>query len=66
MQINVAIVEDDLRVRQELARLIDRAEGFKCLGVYSDGESALAEIPRLREAFWHDLRLCRKSNRTSF
>ena len=48
MQINVAIVEDDPRVREELARLIDRAEGFKCLGTYPDGETALADIPRKR------------------
>jgi DNA-binding NarL/FixJ family response regulator len=46
--INVAIVEDDARVREELAKLIDRAEGFKCLGTYSDGETALANIPRQR------------------
>lgn len=46
MQIKVAIVEDDTRVREELAKLIDRAAGFGCLGSYPDGETALAEIPR--------------------
>ncbi len=45
MQINVAIVEDDARVRDELAKLIRRAEGFACAGVYGEGEAALAEIP---------------------
>src|ERR1022692_4727977 len=44
--INVAIVEDDARVRAELAKLIERAAGFYCLGIYADGESALADIPR--------------------
>jgi DNA-binding NarL/FixJ family response regulator len=46
VQITVAIVEDDGRVREELANLINGAKGFKCVGVYSDGETALAEIPR--------------------
>jgi DNA-binding NarL/FixJ family response regulator len=46
VQIKVAIVEDDAPVREELARLINRAEGFRCLGVYADGETALADIPR--------------------
>jgi DNA-binding NarL/FixJ family response regulator len=45
VQIKVAIVEDDARVREELARLIARAEGFCCLGTYANGETALAEIP---------------------
>lgn len=35
-------------MREELAKLINRAEGFKCLGAYSDGETALAGIPRQR------------------
>jgi DNA-binding NarL/FixJ family response regulator len=42
----VAIVEDDPGVREELAKLINRAPGFQCLGTYSDGETALANIPR--------------------
>jgi DNA-binding NarL/FixJ family response regulator len=42
---NVAIVEDDARVREELAKLINRAEGFECVGMYPDGETALAGIP---------------------
>lgn len=46
VQTKVAIVEDDARVREELARLINRAPGFGCLGSYPDGETALAEIPR--------------------
>lgn len=48
MPIKVAIVEDDLRVREELAKLIDRNTGFRCLGTYANGEIALAEIPKLK------------------
>lgn len=46
VQTKVAIVEDDALVREELARLIDGAEGFRCLGTYADAETALVEIPR--------------------
>lgn len=46
MQTKVAIVEDDARIREELAKLINRAAGFHCLGTYADGEAALAQIPR--------------------
>jgi DNA-binding NarL/FixJ family response regulator len=46
VQINVAIVEDEPRVREELAKLIRRTDGFACVGVYADGESALADIPQ--------------------
>jgi DNA-binding NarL/FixJ family response regulator len=42
----VAIVEDDPRIREELAKLISRARGFKCLGAYADAETALVEIPQ--------------------
>ena len=48
VHINVAVVEDDPRVREELAKLINRADGFKCLGVYSDAETALLDIPLRR------------------
>jgi DNA-binding NarL/FixJ family response regulator len=48
VQINVAIVEDDPRVREELAKLIRRADGFACVGVYPDGETALADLPQRR------------------
>ena len=46
MQITVAIVEDDPRIREELAKLINRARGFKCLGIYPHAEAALEDIPR--------------------
>lgn len=46
MKIGVAIVDDDPRIREELVRLIQRAEGFTCVGAYADGETALVQIPR--------------------
>ncbi len=46
MQTKVAIVEDDVRIREELTKLINRAPGFECLGAYATAELALAEIPR--------------------
>lgn len=45
MPINVAIVEDDLRVRRTLASIIDRADGCHCAGQYASAEEALREIP---------------------
>ncbi len=33
-------------MREELAKLIGRAEGFACVGAYPDGETALADVPR--------------------
>jgi DNA-binding NarL/FixJ family response regulator len=45
MIIRVSIVEDDVRVRSNLARLIDRAEGFRCLSQHPTAENALEELP---------------------
>ena len=43
--ITVAIVEDDVKVRNSLARLIDSTEGFACVSQHPDAENALKEIP---------------------
>jgi DNA-binding NarL/FixJ family response regulator len=43
--ITVSIVEDDVKVRGSLARLIDSTEGFTCVSQHSDAESALRELP---------------------
>jgi DNA-binding NarL/FixJ family response regulator len=43
--ITVSIVEDDVRVRGSLARMVDSAAGMICVSQHSDGESALREIP---------------------
>ena len=45
MSITVAIVEDNADLRGTLARVINRADGFKCIGQYGDAESALVGIP---------------------
>jgi DNA-binding NarL/FixJ family response regulator len=41
--IDVLIVEDQRDIRDGLARLIDRAVGFRCIGRYGSMEGALAE-----------------------
>ena len=47
MQIKVAIVDDDEGIRDSLSALIQRAPGFKLMGQYANGETALKEIPKL-------------------
>ena len=47
MQIKVAIVDDDEGIRGSLSTLIKRAPGFKLVGEYANGETALKEIPRM-------------------
>ena len=46
MPIKVSIVEDSEQVRGTLARLIDREEGFKCIGQHSNAEAALEALPK--------------------
>ena len=43
--IDVVIVEDQREIREGLARLIDRATGFRCVGHYRSMEAALAGRP---------------------
>lgn len=58
MTIKVSIVEDDVRVRSNLARLIDRAEGFRCLSQHPNAENALEELPyQLPEVVLMDINL---------
>jgi DNA-binding NarL/FixJ family response regulator len=45
MPINVSIVEDNDQLRNTLARLINRAEGFSCISQYANAESALEGLP---------------------
>jgi DNA-binding NarL/FixJ family response regulator len=44
-QINVSIVEDDERVRESLAGVLDATQEFRCLKTYGTGEDALKRIP---------------------
>ncbi len=46
MPITVSIVEDNEQLRNTLARVIGRAEGFRCLSHYGDAESALEGLPK--------------------
>jgi DNA-binding NarL/FixJ family response regulator len=48
MTITVSIVEDSEQVRGTLARLIGRAEGFRCIGQYANAEAALEDLPKER------------------
>jgi len=43
--INVAIVEDNDKIRQGLSFLIDGSEGFKCNAAYPSAEDALNKLP---------------------
>ncbi len=46
MSIRVTIVEDEARVRAQLARIITEAQGFSCQGIFGSAEQGLQEIPR--------------------
>ncbi len=48
MPITVSIVEDSEQVRNTLTRLLNRAEGFRCLSQYGNAESALEGLPNDR------------------
>ena len=48
MAITVSIVEDNDQLRSTLARVINRAEGFRCLSQYPDAEAAVEALPRDR------------------
>jgi DNA-binding NarL/FixJ family response regulator len=45
--IRVAVVEDDEALRDSLVRLLDRHDGFACVGAFQDAASALAALPAL-------------------
>jgi len=45
--INVALVEDDVRVSRTLAMILDSQPDCRCIGQYSSGEEALKALPAL-------------------
>jgi DNA-binding NarL/FixJ family response regulator len=45
MPITVSIVEDNEQLRQTLARVLNRSEGFRCISHYADAETALHHLP---------------------
>ena len=46
MLINVGIVEDNNKIRNGLAAIIDGSEGFRCNAVYETAEEALLRLPK--------------------
>jgi len=44
--ITVSLVEDNHQLRATLARLLEGAEGFRCLSQYATAEEALAGLPK--------------------
>src|SRR5438093_13697647 len=48
MPITVSIVEDNEQLRGTLARVINRAEAFRCLSHYRSAEDALKDLPQVR------------------
>ncbi len=48
MALRVAIVEDDQRWRSSLETLLAETEGMECVGSYSSGEAAVADLPHRR------------------
>src|SRR5215213_8791262 len=45
MAIIVSIVEDSDQLRNTLARVLNRAEGFECVSTYGTAEAALEDLP---------------------
>ena len=45
MPTTISIVEDNEKLRGTLAKVIGRAEGFKCVSDYGNAEDALANLP---------------------
>ena len=48
MPIAVSIVEDNDKLRDTLARVLNRAEGFHCVSDYASAEDALNHLPQVR------------------
>ena len=48
MPIKVSIVEDNDKLRATLARVLNRADGFKCVSDYQNAEDALEDLPKLK------------------
>ena len=48
MPISVSIVEDNDKLRGTLARVINRADGFRCVSDYANAEDALKDLPQVK------------------
>ena len=47
-RITVAIVEDDARIRRNLAAMLGTADDIECVGQFANAEEALRKIPVLK------------------
>lgn len=47
MNLRIGIVEDDKKIREGMAVLIDGSEGFNCTGKFESAEEAIKQIPKL-------------------
>jgi DNA-binding NarL/FixJ family response regulator len=48
MPTSISIVEDNDKLRGTLAKVISRADGFKCVSDYGSAEDALADLPKIK------------------
>ena len=48
MPISVCIVEDNDKLRATLARVLNRADGFRCVSQYANAEDAVKDLPQVR------------------
>jgi len=48
MPISVSIVEDNDKLRGTLARVLNRADGFRCVSQHANVEDALKDLPQAR------------------
>ncbi|HEV2691477.1 MAG TPA: response regulator transcription factor [Verrucomicrobiae bacterium] len=48
MSTTISIVEDNEKLRGTLAKVLNRAEGFKCVSDYGSAEDALADLPKVK------------------
>src|ERR1700709_1555420 len=48
MTTTISIVEDNEKLRGTLAKVLGRAEGFKCVSVSGSAEDALADLPKVK------------------
>ncbi|HUZ06795.1 MAG TPA: response regulator transcription factor [Candidatus Paceibacterota bacterium] len=46
--ISVSIVEDSDKLRETLVRVLNRAEGFRCVSHYANAEDALKDLPQIK------------------
>jgi RNA polymerase sigma factor (sigma-70 family) len=48
MPVTVSIVEDSDKLRETLVRVLNRADGFRCVSHYSNAEDALKDLPQAK------------------